>query len=101
MQSSEFDWQTGRVVYWELTQIAANKPLEFQYYELKEDLAQVEFGHTTLLDVGWYPEFSPEGRFVVSVIRDQNWDDPVLRLECSDISNLREAIASAIEVAKG
>lgn len=100
MQPTEFDWYTGKVVHWDLAHLSPNNSLEAQYEELKEDLAQVQFGQFTLLDVGWYPEFSPEGRFVVSVIRHQNWEEPMLRLECKDMPNLYLAIRSAIEVAR-
>jgi hypothetical protein len=99
MKPSEFDWHNGKIVQWDLGHITVGKPIELQYDELKEDLAQVEFGPNMLLDVGWYPEFAPEGRFVVSVVRDQEWEEPMLRLESKDISGLYVAIRSAIDVA--
>jgi hypothetical protein len=100
MQSSEFDWHAGNILYWDLGHIASDKPIELQYDELKEDLAQVEFGSVTLLDIGWYPEFSSEGRFVVSIVRNQEWEEPVFRLECKDVPGLYAAIRSAIDVAR-
>lgn len=100
MESREFDWHTGKVVQWDLERITPEKPIDEQYDELHEDLAQVEFGANTILDVGWYPEFSSKGRFVVNVVRNQEWDEPVLRVECKDIPGLYAAICSAINVAR-
>ena len=31
----------------------------------------------TLVDVGWYPEFNPRGRFRIYVIQHENWDQPL------------------------
>lgn len=100
MQPSEFDWHSGKIVYWDLGHITSDKPIELLYDELKEDLAQIEFGAATLLDVGWYPESSSEGRFVVSIVRNQEWEEPILRLESKDILGLYTAIRSGIEVAR-
>jgi hypothetical protein len=99
VESSDFDWQTGKIVHWDLGALATDKPLELQYDYLKEDLAQIEFGSATLLDVGWYPSFSPDGVFVVSVVHEHEWDEPELRLECRTVSELHSAIRSAIAVA--
>jgi hypothetical protein len=101
MESHEFDWYTGRVVQWDLGRVTPTKLINEQYGELHEDLAQVAFGANTILDVGWYPELSPAGRFVIFVVRNQEWDEPVLRLECKDIAGLYAAIRSAIDVARG
>lgn len=100
MQSNDFDWQLGNVVYWDLERVTPDTPIEQQYEHLKEDLAQVEFGSAVLLDIGWYPEFSPTGRFVVSVVRDQEWEQPVFRVECKAIPSLCNAIRWAIDVAQ-
>lgn len=100
MEPSEFDWHGGQVVYWDLGHICPDTPIELQYDELKEDLAQVEFGAATLLDIGWYPEFSSSGRFVITVVHDEEWDEPVLRLECKNMSQLYGMIRSAIDIAR-
>jgi len=76
MKADCFDWETGKVTYWALDGLEASRPLEHQLDELKEDLAQVRFGARTVLDVGWYPEFSSNGKFVVLVVRDGAWDTP-------------------------
>ena len=100
MEAREFDWHNGHVLHWDLGPITREKAIELQYDDLKEDLAQVAFGASVLLDVGWYPDFSPEGRFVIVVVRDQEWEEPILRLECKDVAGLYQALRAAIEVAR-
>jgi hypothetical protein len=99
MDASEFDWRGGTVSYWALGAVRPEVAISFQYADLKEDLAQVEFAPAAILDVGWYPSFSPEGRFVVMVVRSADWDSPAFRREFKDVAALRDAIRAAIDVA--
>lgn len=101
MQPDFFDWRGGEVVYWDMDSFDATKPPEEQLDTLKEDLVQVRFGTNTLLDIGWYPEFSPEGRFVVTVIRNEDWDQPVSQAESRTLGELIAAITAGIRVAAG
>lgn len=99
MKSSEFDWGNGKVVYWEIN-LPEDADLRAELDTLKEDLIQVEYGEELILDVGWYPEFSANGRFVVTLCRRQDWDSPILRGECRELPSLRRMISEAIVVAR-
>jgi len=99
MTPDVFDWKSGRVTYWDLGGLDEDVPLAAQLDELKEDLAQVEYPNAVLLDVGWYPEFSEDGGFVVSIAVDQDWDEPIFRKTCADVRALRELLLEAIAAA--
>ena len=73
-------------------------PLEEQIDLLKEDLLQVNYDNNYLIDVGWYPEFDEEGIFRVSVIKDYQWDNPILQKSCRDLSLLDEYMHECINI---
>ena len=72
-------------------------PLEDQYHLLKEDLIQITYDDNHILDVGWYPEFSESGRFVVTVVRNLDWGEPIFREECSDLPLLMKCLLKCIK----
>jgi hypothetical protein len=71
-------------------------PLIEQVDLLKEDLLQVTYDNNYLIDVGWYPEFDPQGMFGVSVIKDNDWSDPVIKKKCKDLNLLFKYLKEAI-----
>jgi len=99
MAPEDFDWGSGEVIYWALDRVDPAIALVEQLDELKEDLAQVRFGKDTLLDVGWYPEFAAEGSFVVTIVRDENWDDPLFTDEAQTMDALLGAIERGVGLA--
>jgi hypothetical protein len=101
MTPEYFDWGKGDVVFWDLMNVDPDVPLDQQLDELKEDLAQVRFDQNTVLDIGWYPEFSNEGAFVIAVIRNEEWDSPVYRCECRSMAELGLAVSQAVLAAGG
>ncbi|MDQ1925018.1 hypothetical protein [Massilia pseudoviolaceinigra] len=60
---------------------------------LKEDLLQIVFPDDVVLDVGWYPSFDEQGRFLLMLVKDANWDEPVERAEFTDVVSLKQRIA--------
>lgn len=68
---------------------------------LKEDMLQVEFAGGLLLDVGWYPEFDAAGGFRIIVIKDYDWDQPVLALTAHETAELVEKLNIAQDAIKG
>ena len=70
--------------------------LEEQIDLLKEDLLQVSYDNDYLIDIGWYPEFDEEGNFRVSVIKDYQWDNPILQKSCRDLNLLDEYLHEGI-----
>jgi hypothetical protein len=92
LKRQEIDWRSGRVVFWELDLVDASRPLADQLDGLKEDLAQVEYPGGIVLDVGWYPEFSKEGEFVVTLVKNADWDRPLMQHRCATINALQRSI---------
>ncbi|MCY0911408.1 hypothetical protein [Massilia antarctica] len=60
---------------------------------LKEDLLQIVFGHDLVLDVGWTPSFDEHGYFLLMLVRDGNWDEPVERAEFTEVVSLKARIS--------
>jgi len=97
MHRSEFHFGDGLITFWELD-VDEELPIEQQEDIFQEDLAQIEYQQGSLIiDVGWLPQGRPTGRFVVSIIKDRNWEVPILYLEVRDIASLKKSINKAIE----
>ena len=67
-------------------------PLDKQLDSLKEDILSIKYKGDYSLDVGWYPEFNLNGRFVIVVIKDGNYEEPLETRECNSLSNLIKCI---------
>lgn len=63
---------------------------ELQTWSLVEDLIYVKYFNGLILDLGWSDEFNPNGCFVVSIIRDKDWESPVLRREIKYLEIINE-----------
>ena len=90
----------GTVTYDELSclqDVAVAKQIDL----LKEDMLQVEFAGGFLLDVGWYPEFDAAGDFRINVIKNHDWDRPVIVLTAHETAELLEKLDIAQNTIKG
>jgi len=85
---------TGKITYDELSALR-NIDLSNQIDFLKEDMLQVEYHDTHLLDVGWYPSFDINGSFQIRVIKNYDWDIPLTLLKAGTIRLLIEEIIVA------
>lgn len=65
---------------------------------LQEDLVQVTYAQNYLLDVGWYPEYESEGEFVVQIIKNQNWSEPVYKKSSKKEDELMKNLNDAVEI---
>ena len=72
-------------------------PFIEQEFSFKEDMIQITYSGGYILDVGWYPEHSIDGRFVIRIIECYDWLNPKLRFECTDLSTLESYMATSIE----
>ncbi|MGR2680378.1 hypothetical protein [Chromobacterium haemolyticum] len=67
-------------------------------FSLKEDILQIECEPLGLLvDVGWYPEFNPRGRFRIYVIQHADWDQPLEEKTAKNLAQLFDALTAIIE----
>jgi hypothetical protein len=85
-------------VYWALE--ATQDPLDAERDCLREDLIQVSFDRGTVVDVGWLPDLSPDGSFVIQVIQDQDWGSPIHRMICKTLEELRPVFTRCLELAR-
>lgn len=98
MRPHDVDWRSGSVVQWDLGFLDPRTPILEQVDHLNEDLAQIHFGER-VLDVGWYPEFSAEGAFVVTVAWASNWEEPLFVESCTTLEALLSCLERAVMVA--
>lgn len=99
MNHSEIDWRGGTVTHWDLGELDLTRDIYTQIALLKEDLAQVHYGNDVILDLGWLPEFQPTGRFILCVIKSGDWEQPVLRVETTNLRELTELLKRGIKAA--
>lgn len=99
MRIEDVDWQSGSIVHWDLGFLDPRTPILEQVDHLKEDLAQIHFGER-VLDVGWYPEFSEEGAFVVMVVYASDWEEPLFKESCKTVESLLSCLERAVMVAR-
>lgn len=75
------------------------KPLKEQIWELNEDILQATYidseGNNYLLDIGWYPEFNVRGHFIIYIIKNYDWENPLVKQGCT-ISNFRSSLQKCI-----
>lgn len=94
---NEIDLKGGHLSYYDFN-IDSNVPLELQIYDIKEDLIQIVYGDHYLLDVGWYPEFNVKGSFVIRIIKDCDWQIPVIE-KSANLSELKQVLQECIDMA--
>ncbi|MCP4447095.1 MAG: hypothetical protein GY811_17365 [Myxococcales bacterium] len=85
-----------QILYWNFGGLAPSIPPQQQAPGLKIDLAQLILGH----GVGWYPPRDPNGRFVIQVVREGEWETPVVRRSASSWDELRDELSKAIALAR-
>ena len=73
-----------------------SRSYEEQADSLNEDLFQMDLGDGRLLDIGWYPEFDPNGYFRVQVIHNGNWDSPECTISVRSGAELLQAVKQCI-----
>ncbi|PZD93130.1 hypothetical protein DNH61_24675 [Paenibacillus sambharensis] len=63
-----------------------------------EDMVQIEYPNSYILDVGWYGDASKgNGKFVVYIIKEKNWEQPVYREEHKTLEDLYERMKGIIK----
>lgn len=75
-------------------------PLALQADHLKEDLLSVAFRNGCVLDVGWYPEGSPDGEFGISLSQNPDAWEPFAGRDCRSIPALHHAVSEFVTIAK-
>ena len=93
------DLRGGTLEYWGFV-VDPDTPLAEQTENLTEDLIQIGYRDSQLLlDVGWYPEMSPDGAFKVYLVTDHDWESPLQTWCVSGLADLVAAIRAAVDAA--
>ena len=74
-------------------------PLSDQIPALKENMVQIVYENNYTLDVGWYGGIN--GAFVVVIVKDYDWDNPIIKEESTDLDGLKTSLEKCIEHANG
>ena len=93
------DFKAGEITYNEFY-IDFDLPFENQEELLTEDLLQVEYKNGYLIDLGWYPEYDKNGKFIIQLIKDGNWNNPIYKQQCRDFKQLKIILNKAINMIK-
>lgn len=95
MISIDFSRKNGVVIFDNLS-LDENKLLIEQLDDLKEDILQVEFQNTYLIDVGWTPSFNINGKFKIVIIKDYDWQKPIYSGVATNLKDLEREISLAV-----
>ncbi|WP_417353074.1 hypothetical protein [Flavobacterium alkalisoli] len=77
--------------------ISFELPFEAQAEKLYEDMFQAGIDNL-LLDIGWYGNsVTLEGKFILLVIEDCNWEVPLYKASANEITGLKTEISKALE----
>lgn len=93
------DLQSGKITYNQFN-INFDVPYSRQVEELLEDLIQIEYENGYLIDLGWYPEYNPNGKFIVQVIKNYDWEKPIYKEQGRDKKQLKKILLKAINTLK-
>lgn len=100
MNRHDVNWKSGEVLSWDLDDLDLTKSIDSQIELLKEDLILVQFRNSITLGLGWLPEFNPQGRFVLDVVKSENWENPIKKIEFRNLADFICNLKKAIEVAE-
>jgi len=92
----DIDFKDGNIIFDDFA-INFFFPLLGQELTLKEDLLQVDYGNY-LLDIGWYPEFEINGKFIIQIISNFNWEKPIVKTKTKNLKSLKKAIKKAVDI---
>lgn len=105
----------GWTIEWNIfTQVSPQDFVDEEHehrWEYNEDLFQfVNYRQKKILDLGWYPEFQPNGQYRLVLIQENDneddetnsWSDPIIKYETRSISDVINKIEELlIQVSEG
>lgn len=93
------DFKSGRIIYNEF-HFDFDLPFSAQEDSLNEDLLQVQYENGFLIDLGWYPEYDANGKFILQLIKNGNWKSPIYKEQSRTWKQLKESLLKAINIAE-
>lgn len=95
----DLDFTPGIVIYNDFD-INPKIPLRKQKFSLKEDMLQVNYGDLYLIDIGWGPEFNPNGKFKIKIIKNFDWAEPVYFKTTDNLNQLYKYLENCVEIVR-
>ena len=96
----KIDFSPGKINY-DSFDVKPNTPYAEQTFELREDLFQVSYDNNKyIIDIGWFPNGNPKGKFSVSIIKDYDWNAPLYRKRTNDLSVLDTYVAACAAIVR-
>lgn len=89
------DFKGGEITY-NSFDINPLVPLSRQKFSLQQDMLQVRYD-LYLIDVGWYPSLNTKGRFVIYLIYNCDWDEPIQVIEAKNLASLKVGLRKMID----
>ncbi|KAB0332114.1 hypothetical protein LSO07_10645 [Janthinobacterium sp. PLB04] len=87
----------ARITYDSLSPLDLRQPVDVLADDLGEDLLQITCANGDIVDVGWYPAWSEQGRLRVVAVRGQDWEAPVFSAQPDkDPQALLQALRAAL-----
>ncbi|MDY1039352.1 hypothetical protein [Lelliottia sp. CFBP8978] len=84
-------------VYDEISSLDFTKAIHEQVNKLDEDLFQLTFNNGNVIDVGWHPAFEEDGEFIIQVVSNDDWEEPIFKSSSNwDKNELIEKIDEAL-----
>lgn len=59
-------------------------------------MLQIEYPNGLLLDVGWFPSFNLKGCFLIQVIENFDWENPIIKRECNELEIFKQLLQETI-----
>lgn len=96
---NEIDLKDGIVTYDSFSWLKDNNQVKSNIDFLTEDLLQISFFENEfVIDVDWYPSGRKRGGFIIMLINNQNWLNPIFKSETRNIFKVYRYIGVCIKV---
>jgi hypothetical protein len=80
--------------FFDIDPLKINNSTDILWNIFTEDLLQIKNEHKNIiLDLGWYPEMNQNGNYCIKLIKDYNWEKPLININ----NNSKYIIVKIIE----
>jgi len=89
-------WSIDKNNFWEIDPINLGED-DDTWFMFTDSLLQLHHQKkSVILDMGWKPDISPEGNFVVVILINEDWDKPIERFESKNYTEVIDYIETKL-----
>lgn len=88
------------IVHWDKLILDPDRPLEPQIDDSYEELLLAEFPNGVSLDVEWRDEFRSRGFFVVTLVQNPDYWEPIASQKCDSLVELKRTVTEFVNIAR-